>query len=107
MITNPAYRSRGEGSIPYLLKIPISQAEFNHRTKTESLWDSQVQPALQRRVRLADHQALTQALYERIEAADLLLPLSENNSQLASGGVERSPDVLDNLPARQYRPGLS
>jgi type IV secretory pathway TraG/TraD family ATPase VirD4 len=107
VITNPAYRSRGEGSIPYLLKIPIAQAEFNHRTKTESLWDSQVQPALQRRVRLADHQALTQALYERIEAADRLLPLPENNSQSASGGVERSPDVLDNLPVRQYRPGLN
>lgn len=107
VITNPAYRSRGEGSIPYLLKIPIAKAEFNHRTKTESLWDSQVQPALQRRVRLADHQALTQALYERIEAADLLLPLPENNFQSMSGGVERSPDVLDNLPARQYRPGLS
>ena len=107
VITNPAYRSRGEGSVPYLLKIPIAQTEFNHRTKTESLWDSQVQPALQRRVRLADHQALTQALYERIEAADRLLPLPENNSQSASGGVERSPDVLDNLLARQYRPGVS
>lgn len=107
VITNPAYRSRGEGSIPYLLKIPIAQAEFNHRAKTESLWERQVQPALQRRVQLADHQMLTQALYDRIEAADWLLPLPEHSAQSKSGGVERSPDVLDNLPVRQYRPGLS
>jgi type IV secretion system protein VirD4 len=106
VITNPGYRSCGEGSIPYLLKIPISKSEFYHRTKTENLWASQVQPALQRRVRLADHQTLTQALYERIEAADRLLPLPKNASQ-PTGDVEKSPDVLDHLPSRQYRPGLT
>ena len=104
VITNPAYRSRGEGSIPYLLKIPIAPSEFAHRQRTEQLWDQQVKPALQRRVTSMDRPALTQALYARIEAAERLLPWAQEN-QHQREGVEsgdqsstlRSPNVLDQL----------
>ncbi|MGG6268886.1 type IV secretory system conjugative DNA transfer family protein [Leptolyngbya sp. AN03gr2] len=104
VITNPAYRSRGEGSIPYLLRIPIAPSEFTHRQQTEQLWNYQIKPALQRRVKAMDRQVLTQELYARIEAAEQLLPLPEESDrqdeQLKSSEGnrgERSPNVLDNL----------
>lgn len=84
VITNPAYRSRGEGSIPYLLKIEIAQSEFAYRKRTEQLWEQQVKPALQRRVNLLDRQALTEALYARIEAAEKLLPLLDLDEERSS-----------------------
>ncbi|MBD1859304.1 MULTISPECIES: type IV secretory system conjugative DNA transfer family protein [Leptolyngbya] len=84
VITNPAYRSRGEGSILYLLKIEIAQSEFAYRKRTEQLWEQQVKPALQRRVNLLDRQALTEALYARIEAAEKLLPLLDLDEERSS-----------------------
>jgi type IV secretion system protein VirD4 len=102
VITNPAYRSQGEGSIPYLLKVPIAPSEFTHRQQTEQLWDQQVKPALQRRVQGMDRQALTQAIYARIETAERLLPLPresdrQNEGQQSDDGKrgERAPNVLN------------
>ena len=76
IITNPAYRSRGEGSVPYRLKIPISPAEVNRRQQTMKLWAT-VEQKLQQRVQLVGEDSLTQALYERIAAAEELLPLPD------------------------------
>jgi type IV secretion system protein VirD4 len=98
VITNPAYRSRGEGSIPYLLKIPIASSEFKHRQRTEQLWEQQVQPALQRRVKALDRQALTQALYARIEAAEKLLPLPGEHEHQAEKPKDSQENRLEKSP---------
>ncbi len=77
VITNPGYSSGGEGSIPYALTIPIPKADLKRKDESEALWDEQVRPRLESRVKLTNLEELTAALYERIEAAERMLPLPD------------------------------
>ena len=111
IITNPAYRSRGEGSVPYRLKIPISPAEINRRQQTMQLWAT-VEQKLQQRVQLVGEESLTQALYDRIAAAEELLPLpdSEDSAPQTPNPVKmtetgkvsevKTPEVASNKTAQ-------
>ncbi|MBD2093334.1 type IV secretory system conjugative DNA transfer family protein [Microcoleus sp. FACHB-1515] len=119
VITNPGYSSGGEGSIPFPVRIPVSKSDKQRRKDSEQLWESHVMPSLELRVdsryRSVDdphNQALTQALYDRMELAEQLLPLpNETTMQQATGGSGQtgSIDVLDSMRDKyKYQfPGFS
>lgn len=75
VITNPAYASGGEISIPYCLKIPVPLTDRNRAKECKKLFSTHTRPALCSRVTLPDLDSLTLALSERIAAAEQLLPL--------------------------------
>ena len=79
VITNPGYRSAGEGSVPYPLKIPVPKSDQKRAQESEMLWESHLRPALESRVPPIDAEQLTQALFQRIEQAYKLLPLPEDD----------------------------
>jgi len=91
VITNPGYSSGGEGSIPYALTIPIPKADLKRKDESEALWDEQVRPRLESRVKLTDLEGLTAALYERIEEAERMLPLPDPGGNVPP----QSPDILE------------
>ena len=108
VITSPGYSSGGQASIPYPLIIPVSKADEKRAKESESLWEAQVRAALESQVILPNVDALTQALYERIEEAGRMLPLPDEGEASASSsksGVET--DALDHFPKRTFTtPGL-
>jgi type IV secretion system protein VirD4 len=77
VITNPGYKSSGEGSVPYPLKIPVPMSDQKRAKESEALWDSHLRPALADRIPPIDPEKLTQDLYKRIEQAHRMLPLPE------------------------------
>jgi len=91
VITSPGYRSGVEGSIPYLLKIPISNLDKRHAAESEQLWEQYVLPALQTQVTSVDPEQLMQGLYDRIQLAEQLLPLPDN-AQQSNSSTQPSPD---------------
>lgn len=97
VITNPAYSSGGEGSIPYALTIPIPKSDLKRQSESEALWDTQVRPRLESGVKLASLEELTDALYQRIEEAEKMLPLPD-----AAGNVPQnnapSPETSAPIP---------
>lgn len=96
VITNPAYSSGGEGSIPYALTIPVPKSDENRQKESEALWDAQVRPRLESRVKLSSVEELTNALYLRIEEAEKMLPLPPEE-----GGSAPAPQVAESRqPAR-------
>jgi type IV secretion system protein VirD4 len=108
VITSPGYSSGGQTSIPYPLIIPVSKTDEKRAKESESLWEAQVKAALESQVLLPNVDALTQALYERIEEAERMLPLPDEGEASASSsksGVET--DALDHFPKRTFTtPGL-
>jgi type IV secretion system protein VirD4 len=108
VVTSPGYSSGGQASIPYPLIIPVSKTDEKRAKESESLWEAQVRAALESQVILPNVDALTQALYERIEEAERMLPLPDEGEASASSsksGVET--DALDHFPKRTFTtPGL-
>jgi len=90
VITNPAYSSGGEGSIPYALTIPIPKSDLKRQSESSALWDTQVRPRLESGVKLASLEELTNALYQRIEEAEKMLPLPDA-AELAPQNNASSP----------------
>ena len=91
VITNPAYSSNGEGSIPYPLTIPIPKSDIKRQKESEALWDTQVRPRLESRVQLSSLEELTNALYLRIAEAEKMLPLPpEEGGAAPASQVNRS-----------------
>lgn len=110
VITNPGYRSRGEGSIPYPIKIKVPPQDLQREKECYALWEEQVRPALERRVKLPSEADLTAALLERIDLAKLKLPLPEEAPGAASSS-DKNPNILtppEQSPSihRPYFPSL-
>lgn len=84
VITNPGYSSRGEGSIPYLLKIPIPVEDIKRLKQSEFLWESQVRPRLIKRSQKYVVEDLEEAMALREQIAEQLLTLSPEITQLYS-----------------------
>jgi type IV secretion system protein VirD4 len=107
VITSPGYSAGGQASIPYPLIIPVSKADKKRAAESETLWEKQVKPALSNQMTIPDLKMLTQALYERIEAAGRMLPLPDEDVAPAPESHDSEPDVLENFPPRVYQtPGL-
>ncbi|OYD86478.1 hypothetical protein CDG77_34980, partial [Nostoc sp. 'Peltigera membranacea cyanobiont' 213] len=86
---------------------PVSKADEKRAHDSESLWDTQVKPALDSQVIIPDIKTLTQALHERIESAARMLPLPEEDVAPAHESSSSETDVLENFPNRVYQtPGL-
>jgi len=77
VITSPGYRSGSEGFIPYPLSIPVPGADIRRATECEKLWHTQIRSRLEKRVQLSSLDQLTAALYERVRAAEAMLPLPD------------------------------
>jgi type IV secretory pathway TraG/TraD family ATPase VirD4 len=109
VITSPGYSSGGQASIPYPLIIPVLKADEKRAKESERLWETQVKEALDSQVSLLDTKVLTQELYDRIEEAQRMLPLPNEDvlpSKQSSGNRE-ADDVLDNFPQHIFQaPGL-
>ncbi len=103
MITSPGYSSGGQASIPYPLTIPVSKADEKRAKESEGLWESQVKAALESQVTMPDVDALTQALYERIEEAERMLPLPDEGGTPEQSKKGTEADTLDHFPKRVFR----
>ena len=75
VLTSPGYTSGTEGSVPYLLKIPVPPADIRRANESETLWDTHVRSALEQQVSPLAPEDLTQALQQRLAIAEQLLPL--------------------------------
>lgn len=73
-ITNPGYSSDGEGSIPYILRIPVPSGDVKRISECHHLWESQLKERLvARSPQCRDTQKLDQALEKRENVALRLL----------------------------------
>jgi len=104
VITSPGYRSRGEGSIPYPIKIHVPAQDQVREKECYELWETQVRPALEKRVSLPSEAALTAALLERIDLVKLKLPLPEE-APTASTNQSSNSNILNptNLKSQRQR----
>jgi len=77
VLTSPAYKSGAEGFIPYPLTIPVPKSDIKRADECKKLWHEQVRPRLSKRVKLDSLEQLTASLYERVAAAEAMLPLPD------------------------------
>lgn len=76
VVTNPGYSSRGEGSVPYMLSVPIPKSDDTRYKESKALWPG-VEQALSSRARTTTPEQLSAALQRRFEAMQLMLPLPD------------------------------
>ncbi len=99
--------SNADGGVAYPLIIPVRPADEKRAKESEALWETQVPGNSQ--VTLLDTKALTQALYDRIDEAERMLPLPSEELLPSKQSTERleADDVLDNFPKHVFQaPGL-
>ena len=85
---NPAYRGRGEASVPLRLKVKISQAEDRTQAKSEELWHASLKKRLSQRA--ASQRTLLDLDQEnrvRKEMAERLFPLPTNDFENQEGSL--------------------
>lgn len=92
VITNPGYSSRGEGSIPYPLTIPIPKSDSKRINETPKLWDEQVCPRLIARSRMSEMSQLDEAIDLRKQVAEQLL--AANPEQQVPPTEEPAPESV-------------
>ncbi|MGG6263102.1 type IV secretory system conjugative DNA transfer family protein [Leptolyngbya sp. AN03gr2] len=105
ILTNPGYKSGGEGGVPFKLRIPIPKRDDTFAKECTRLWDKEVKAALQKKVQTIDELELAQQIQMRMRWADKLLPLppdekgSSSGGRSGGGGPVSAPNVLDNFLA--------
>jgi type IV secretory pathway TraG/TraD family ATPase VirD4 len=92
IITNPGYISGAEGSVPYLLKIPIPAEDIKRIQECEDLW-SKVKAKLIKRAQKNFYRNLDEAINVRERVAELLLFPSDSDRQ-ASTEIVSPPEQL-------------
>lgn len=101
VLVNPGYRSGGEGSLPFRLKISIPKRDEKFAKECTGLWDTQVVHNLQKRVVIMSEDELTHQIELRKEWANELLPLSlEAGEEPQRGSVPKqaqTPNALNHL----------
>lgn len=99
VLTNPGYKSAGEGSLPFRLKIQIPKRDQVFADECTQLWSTQVMPSLLQRVHLLSEAQLTEAIKLRKHWADQLLPLPPEQAaapeQAKSAAASPVKDVLE------------
>ncbi|MEL6777773.1 MAG: type IV secretion system DNA-binding domain-containing protein [Cyanobacteria bacterium J06597_16] len=103
MFINPAYRGRGEASVPLRLKVKISQHEHNTQARSEALWHSDVKKSLSHRA--ASQRTLIDLDQEnkvRKEMAERLFPLplqdvSNPEVPFSDADVDITEDEFDDV----------
>lgn len=85
VVTNPAYGSGGEGSVPMMLKIPIPKEDIKRQKLCKDLWQNSVKQKLIARVPPKDVASLEKALNLRASEAARVLE-------------EKKLDTQDSLP---------
>ncbi len=98
VITSPGYSSGPEGFIPYPLTIPVSPGDIKRAKECEDLWHSQVRTRLEKRVKLASLDQLTAALYDRVRAAEVMLPMPDEAA--APSELPNRPPVQQQQPSQ-------
>ncbi len=94
VLTNPGYKSGGEGSVPFRLRIPIPKRDEAFAKECECLWADQVMPGLQRRIQPQTETELTEQINRRKQWAAELLPLPPE----APGGGQPPPATQQASP---------
>ena len=95
IITNPGYSSGGEGSVPYLLKIPIPREDSQRIKECEDLWEK-VKARLIERAKQNLSCNLEAAMNVRQRVAKLLLFPGEYHRQGSSPVVAPTQERLTN-----------
>ena len=101
VITNPGYSSANEGSVPYLLKIPIPWSDLKRIKESENLWDK-VKERLIKRAAKRLNSNLDEAMSIREQVAELLLSVPEqftddNNQENTTEIITPSDDNLEDF----------
>jgi type IV secretory pathway TraG/TraD family ATPase VirD4 len=81
VITNPAYGSGGEGSVPMMLKIPIPKEDIKRQKLCKELWQNSVKERLIARVPPKDVAHLEKALNLRASEAARVLEEKKLDAQ--------------------------
>ncbi|RAM49245.1 MAG: type IV secretory system conjugative DNA transfer family protein [Hapalosiphonaceae cyanobacterium JJU2] len=102
VITNPGYTSSSEGSIPYLLTIPIPKSDQKQIEESEKLWSQQLCPRLIARSPQIGLNQLDEAIDLRKQIAEQLLATGQfskaSTNQSESEEIElSSPASFDSL----------
>ena len=96
VITNPGYSSGGEGSIPYILKIPVPLEDRKRIEASIELWQTQVRARLIARSPQCDPKGLDGAMALREQVAEQLLAgeagAEEMTEIVTPGGSEEEDD---------------
>lgn len=110
VITSPAYGNSQEALFPYLLTIPVSQADRRKAVESEQLWHDSLQAQLIARVERqqvdpandeseAQFDLITNELNKRIKAAEQLLPLPEATAKSAVAARPEAQQLIAELKA--------
>ncbi|NEO99562.1 MAG: type IV secretory system conjugative DNA transfer family protein [Symploca sp. SIO2E9] len=122
VITSPAYSSGSEALFPYALKIPVPKQDIKRQQESIALWDSQIRPQLEQRVRFhaLDRNAgreinIDQELEQRIKAAFKLLPHPDEPDEPVTASPPQPPqnkistcaDAINTQAIYHYRERLA
>lgn len=106
VITSPAYGSGDEALYPYKLKIPVSKADIKRAQASENLWPN-VRSQLEKRAQYhCQDSNLDQELERRIEEAQRMLPLPNQQDEPVVQG-QGGGDALKTETINRYRENIN